>query len=116
MTRRAGDLRAVARRAAHGDPHATAAITLGARAAGRAPGGLADALGPHRVVVAGGVPLIGALHQDALCAAFAGELVQPLRRLRPTAPRDGPDPAVLGAAAPTRTSPQRPPHTTGAQR
>ncbi|WP_448320073.1 ROK family protein, partial [Streptomyces sp. CO7] len=44
-------LQTVAARAALGDAHATAAITLGARAAGRVLGGLANALGPHRVVV-----------------------------------------------------------------
>ncbi|MEU7404380.1 ROK family protein, partial [Streptomyces sp. NPDC044948] len=66
-------LQTVAERAAAGDGHATEAITLGARATGRALGGLANALGPHRVVVTGGVPRIGALYRDALCAAFAAE-------------------------------------------
>ncbi|MDH6228234.1 ROK family protein [Streptomyces sp. MJP52] len=109
-------LQTVAERAAHGDPHATAAVTLGARAAGRALGGLANALGPHRVVVAGGVPRIGALYQDALRAAFAAELMAPLRTLRPVPPRGGADAAVLGAAALTRTLPLHRPHTTGAPR
>jgi glucokinase len=111
---RADRLQTVAERAAHGDPHATAAITLGARAMGRALGGLANALGPHRVVVAGGVPRIGALYQDALCAAFAAELMPPLRTLRPVPPRGGADAAVLGAAALPRTLPLHQPHTTGA--
>ncbi|MFG2316143.1 ROK family protein [Streptomyces tendae] len=112
--RPADRLQTVAERAARGDPHAAAAITLGARAAGRALGGLANALGPHRVVVAGGVPRIGALYWDALCAAFAAELMPPLRGLRPRPPRGGADAAVLGAAALPRTLPLHHPHTTGA--
>ncbi|MFF6998930.1 ROK family protein [Streptomyces sp. NPDC008313] len=108
-------LQTVAQRAAHGDPHATAAITLGARATGRALGGLANTLGPHRVVVAGGVPRIGALYWDALCAAFAAELMPPLRALRPTPPCGGADAAVLGAALLTRTVPLHHPHPTGAR-
>ncbi|MGW0010814.1 ROK family protein [Streptomyces tendae] len=112
--RPADRLQTVAARAAEGDPHATAAITLGARATGRALGGLANALGPHRVVVAGGVPRIGTLYWDALCAAFAAELMRPLRELRPRPPRGGADAAVLGAAALPRTLPLHHPHTTGA--
>ncbi|MFB6554792.1 ROK family protein [Streptomyces sp. NPDC056405] len=107
-------LQIVAERAAHGDPHATSAITLGARATGRALGGLANALGPHRVVVAGGVPRIGPLYWDALCTAFAAELMPPLRALRPQPPRSGADAAVLGAAVLPRTLPLHQPHTTGA--
>ncbi|MEU9599313.1 ROK family protein [Streptomyces sp. NPDC048109] len=107
-------LQTVAARAADGDPHATAAITLGARATGRVLGGLANALGPHRVVVAGGVPRIGPLYWDALCAAFAAELMPPLRALCPRPPRGGADAAVLGAAALPRTLPLHHPHTTGA--
>ncbi|MFE5600801.1 ROK family protein [Streptomyces coelicoflavus] len=107
-------LQTVAERAARGDPHATTAITLGARATGRALGGLANALGPHRVVVAGGVPRIGALYWDALCAAFTAELMPPLRGLRPRPPRGGADAAVLGAAALPRTLPLHQPSTTGA--
>ncbi len=112
--RRADRLQTVAERAADGDPHATSAITLGARATGRALGGLANALGPHRVAVAGGVPRIGALYWDALCAAFTAELMPPLRALRPVPPHGGADAAVLGAAALTRTLPLHHPHTTGA--
>ncbi|WP_405698535.1 ROK family protein [Streptomyces coelicoflavus] len=107
-------LQTVAERAARGDPHATTAITLGARATGRALGGLANALGPHRVVVAGGVPRIGALYWDALCAAFTAELMPPLRDLRPRPPRGGADAAVLGAAVLPRTLPLHQPPTTGA--
>lgn len=107
-------LQTVATRAAQGDPHATAAITLGARATGRALGGLANVLGAHRVVVAGGVPRIGSLYWDALCAAFAAELMTPLRALNPLPPRGGADAAVLGAAVLTRTLPLHHPHTTGA--
>ncbi|MFH9576092.1 ROK family protein [Streptomyces sp. NPDC017454] len=106
-------LQTVAERAARGDTHATSAITLGARAVGRALGGLANALGPHRVVVAGGVPGIGALYWDALCTAFAAELMPPLRTLRPAAPNGGADAAVLGAAELTRTLPLHDPLTTG---
>ncbi|CAL9394215.1 ROK family protein [Streptomyces sp. enrichment culture] len=109
-------LERVAARAADGDPHATAAVVLGARAVGRALGGLANALGADRVVVGGGVPRIGALYLDALNAAFAAELMPPLRHLRPVPPRGGPDAAVLGAAALTRTLPLHHPRTIGAPR
>ncbi|WP_101254942.1 ROK family protein [Streptomyces barkulensis] len=106
-------LETVAERAVRQDPHAVSAITTGARAAGRVLGGLANALGPHRVVVGGGVPRIGALYRDALCAAFAAELMPPLRTLRPVPPVGGDDAAVLGAAALTRTLPLHPPRTSG---
>ncbi|WP_439812883.1 ROK family protein [Streptomyces sp. P9-2] len=110
-------LETVAARAAQAEPHATAAVVLGARAAGRALGGLANALGADRVVLAGGVPRIGALYLDALHAAFAAELMPPLRSLRPVSPRGGPDTAVLGAAALTSTLPlHHPDRTTGARR
>ncbi len=109
-------LETVAARAAEGEPHATAAIALGARAVGRALGGLANALGADRVVVGGGVPRIGARYLDALNAAFAAELMPPLRKLRPVPPRGGADAAVLGAAALTRTLPLHHPLTTGVPR
>ena len=109
-------LERVAARAAEGEPHATAAIVLGARAVGRALGGLANTLGADRVVVGGGVPRIGARYLDALNSAFTAELMPPLRKLRPVPPRGGPDAAVLGAAALTRTLPLHHPHTTGAPR
>ncbi|MFF9484960.1 ROK family protein [Streptomyces sp. NPDC014676] len=108
----AARLETVAARAAEGEPHATAAIVLGAEAAGRALGGLANTLGADRVVVGGGVPRIGALYLDALNAAFTAELMAPLRGLRPVPPRGGPDAAVLGAAALTRTLPLHHPRTT----
>ncbi|MFP8885325.1 ROK family protein [Streptomyces mangrovi] len=110
----AGRLETVAERAARQDPHAVSAITTGARAAGRVLGGLANALGAHRVVVGGGVPRIGALYWDVLCAAFAAELMPPLRALRPVPPGGGDDAAVLGAAELTRTLPLHPPRTSGA--
>ncbi|MFE6887224.1 ROK family protein [Streptomyces sp. NPDC057694] len=111
-----GPLQRVAAYARCGDPHAVAAITLGARAVGRALGGLANALGPDRVVVAGGVSRIGPLYQDALSEAFAAELMAPLAQLTPSAPRVGHDAAVLGGAALTRTLPLHSPRTTGASR
>ncbi|MEU2767067.1 ROK family protein [Streptomyces diastaticus] len=111
----ADSLHTVAERAARGDGLARSAVVHGARAAGRTLGGLANVLAPHRVVVAGGVPRIGALYRDALCDAFAAELMPPLRGLRPAAPLGGADAAVLGAAALARTLSPRPAHTTGAQ-
>ncbi|MFB6988787.1 ROK family protein [Streptomyces sp. NPDC056304] len=98
-------LETVAARAARGDAAAVRAITVGAAATGHVLGGLANALGPDRVVVGGGVPRIGPLYGDALTAAFAAELMPPLRRLRPEAPLFGADAAVLGAAALTTTLP-----------
>ncbi|WP_306316743.1 MULTISPECIES: ROK family protein [unclassified Streptomyces] len=101
---RADRLQTVAERAAAGDREAAEAIAVGARATGRLLGGLANALGPDRVVVAGGVPRIGPLYWDALTLAFAGELMAPLRDLRPVGPRFGSDAAVLGAASLVRTT------------
>ncbi|MFI9728933.1 ROK family protein [Streptomyces sp. NPDC052092] len=110
-------LETVAARAARGEPHAVAAVVLGAEATGRALGGLANALGADRVVVGGGVPRIGALYLDALHAAFTGELMPPLKGLRPVPPGGGPDTGVLGAAALTSTLPlHHPDRTTGAPR
>lgn len=98
-------LETVAGRAAQGDADAVHAITTGAVAAGQALGGLANALGPDRVVVGGGVPRIGPLYGDALAVAFAAELMPPLRGLVPQAPLFGHDAAVLGAAALTTSLP-----------
>ncbi|MFJ9086725.1 ROK family protein [Streptomyces sp. NPDC102384] len=103
-------LQTVAERAAAGDDDALRAITIGATATGRALGGLANALGPDRVVVAGGVPRIGPLYRDTLDRSFAGELLPLLRHLRPQEPRGGADAAVLGAAALTATAPLHHPH------
>uniref|UniRef100_A0AAU2VL71 ROK family protein n=1 Tax=Streptomyces sp. NBC_00008 TaxID=2903610 RepID=A0AAU2VL71_9ACTN len=98
-------LETVAVRAARGEPAAVSAITTGAAAAGQVLGGLANAFGPDRVVVGGGVPRIGPLYEDALRAAFVSELMQPLRGLVPRAPLLGHDAAVRGAAALTTTLP-----------
>ncbi|MFJ5721239.1 ROK family protein [Streptomyces sp. NPDC093149] len=98
-------LETVAARAARGDAAAVRAITVGAAATGHVLGGLANALGPDRVVVGGGVPRIGPLYGDALATAFAAELMPPLRGLTPEAPLFGADAAVLGAAALTTTLP-----------
>ncbi|MFF9347653.1 ROK family protein [Streptomyces sp. NPDC014734] len=98
-------LESVAARAARGDADAVRAITVGAAAAGHVLGGLANALGPDRVVVGGGVPRIGPLYGDALAAAFASELMPPLRGLVPEPPRFGADAAVRGAAALTTLLP-----------
>jgi glucokinase len=108
-----GPLQDVAERARRGDAQAAAVITRGARAVGRVLGGLANALGPDRVVVAGGVPRIGALYEEALTAAFAAELMPLLQDLTIRPPRVGHDAAVLGAAALTRTLPLHTPRTTG---
>ncbi|GAA3480141.1 ROK family protein [Streptomyces yanii] len=98
-------LETVAERAGRGDADAVHAITTGAAATGRVLGGLANALGPDRVVIGGGVPRIGPLYGDALAAAFAAELMPPMRGLAPVAPLFGNDAAVLGAAALTTTLP-----------
>ncbi|MFJ3247216.1 ROK family protein [Streptomyces sp. NPDC088770] len=111
--RTADGLQTVAERAAAGDATARQAITTGARATGSAVGGLANALGPHRVVIGGGVPRIGDLYWSALTDAFRAELMAPLRPLRPVPPRLGSDAAVLGAALLTRTAS---PHFTGGPR
>lgn len=111
--RHAGRLEDVAALAADGDEPAVRAVTTGATAAGRALGGLANALGPDRVVVAGGVTRIGRLYWSALTAAFTAELMAPLHGLRPEPPRFGHDAAVVGAATLTRTLPL---HSPGAPR
>ncbi|MFG2595506.1 ROK family protein [Streptomyces sp. NPDC048462] len=98
-------LETVAVRAARGDADAVSAITTGAAAAGQVLGGLANAFGPDRVVVGGGVPRIGPLYESALRTAFAAELMAPLRGLVPRTPLLGHDAAVRGAAALTATLP-----------
>ncbi|MER5846708.1 ROK family protein [Streptomyces sp. NPDC002012] len=98
-------LETVAARAARGEAAAVRVITTGAAATGHVLGGLANALGPDRVVVGGGVPRIGPLYGKALTAAFTAELMPPLRGLVPEAPRFGADAAVLGAAALTTVLP-----------
>ncbi|MGQ4730879.1 MULTISPECIES: ROK family protein [Streptomyces] len=98
-------LETVGARAAEGDQAAVHAITTGAAAMGRALGGIANTLGPDRVVVGGGVPHIGGLYRDALASAFTAELMPPLRRLVPVPPLHGKDAAVLGAAVLTTTLP-----------
>lgn len=103
--RSAERLESVAEHAAAGDVLAVRAITIGAAAAGRVLGGLANTLAPELVVVGGGVTLIGPLYRDAMTAAFTAELIPPLRGLRPVPPRLGTDAAVLGAAALTATAP-----------
>ncbi|MDI3421484.1 ROK family protein [Streptomyces luteolus] len=102
---RAERLQTVAARADRGDAAAAEAIAVGARAAGRALGGLANALGPDRVVVGGGVTGLGPRYLDPLAASFAAELLAPLRRLRPEPPRFGADAAVRGAALLPSTAP-----------
>ncbi|MFD4034469.1 ROK family protein [Streptomyces sp. NPDC058637] len=109
----AARLEVVAARAATGDQAAVRAITAGASAAGRALGGLANAVGPDRVVIGGGVPHIGPLYRDVLNEAFAAELMPPLRGLVPQPPLHGRDAAVLGAAALTVALPL---HRPGAHR
>ncbi|MFF0853162.1 ROK family protein [Streptomyces sp. NPDC003388] len=101
----AARLETVAARAARGEETAVRAITTGAAAAGRVLGGLANALGPDRVVVGGGVPRIGPLYTDALTAAFTAELMPALRGLTPEPPLFGHDAATLGAAALTTALP-----------
>ncbi|MFG2221892.1 ROK family protein [Streptomyces sp. NPDC048644] len=95
----AGRLEDVVRRADAGERAAADAIAVGARAAGRALGGLANALGPGHVVVGGGVPKAGARYWSALRRAFAAELMAPLGGLVPRPPRHGHDAPLLGAAA-----------------
>ncbi|MFC9675169.1 ROK family protein [Streptomyces sp. NPDC056949] len=103
-------LETVAERAASGDEPAVRAIVTGAIAAGRVLGGLANTLGPDRVVVGGGVPRIGPLYWDALTEAFATELMPPLARLLPSRPLFGVDAAVIGAARlPTQVPLHAPP-------
>ncbi|UNS95423.1 ROK family protein [Streptomyces tubbatahanensis] len=101
--RRADRLETVAAHASAGEAAAERALTTGARATGRALGGLANVVGPHRVVVGGGVPRVGDRYWSALTDAFRAELMPPLHDLRPVRPRFGPDAAVLGAALLTRT-------------
>ncbi|WP_037571245.1 ROK family protein [Phaeacidiphilus oryzae] len=91
-------LEEVVRRAEGGDRAAAGAVELGARAAGRALGGLANAIGPDRVVVGGGVPGIGKRYWSALRAGFAAELLPPLADLVPQPPAHGADAPLLGAA------------------
>ncbi|WP_411732484.1 ROK family protein [Paeniglutamicibacter sp.] len=102
--RRGGDTsvphaRAVFARAAAGDVLAAAAIDTAATAAGRALGGLANTLDPEAVIVSGGLAEAGETWWGPLRAAFAAELIGPLKSLAPQPARLGADAALAGAAS-----------------
>lgn len=78
---------------------ATAALTEGARALGRALAGLVNTVDPERVVVGGGVASVGAPFWDPLTEAFAAELLPGPAAVRPVLAALGPRAAVIGAAA-----------------
>lgn len=93
------DARAVFARAAAGDLLALAAIDTAATAAGRALGGLANALDPAAVIVSGGLAEAGDPWWAPLRAAFAAELIGPLSSLIPQPAALGADAALAGAAS-----------------
>lgn len=94
------DLREVAALAVEAaGERATAALTEGARALGRALAGLVNTLDPERVVVGGGVASVGAPFWEPLTEAFAAELLPGPAALRPVPAQLGPRAAVIGAAA-----------------
>ncbi|MFL4473921.1 ROK family protein [Paeniglutamicibacter sp. MACA_103] len=95
----ATDARAVFARATDGDVIAAAAIHTAATAAGRALGGLANALDPEAVIVSGGLADAGEPWWGPLRAAFAAELIGPLASLAPQAAALGADAALAGAAS-----------------
>ncbi|GLW70832.1 transcriptional regulator [Kitasatospora phosalacinea] len=92
------DLRAVAALAADGDALASAVLATGARALGRAVGGLANVLDPDLVLIGGGVSHCGPPWWEPLRAAFAAELLPPLAELPLTPCALGTTAALVGAA------------------
>lgn len=94
----ADDARAVAELARAGDPAAGEALTLAARAAGQAIGGLANVLDPEVVIVTGGLAGAGPLWWAPMEEAARAEAMPPLKGIpiRPAAL--GPLAAVAGAA------------------
>ncbi|MFJ5229016.1 ROK family protein [Kitasatospora sp. NPDC088391] len=111
------DLRAVAALAADGDPLAARTLATGARALGRALGGLANVLDPDLVLIGGGVAHCGPSWWEPLRAAFAAELLPPLAQLALTPCRLGTGAAIVGAARLARQHLPRPdravPHRSG---
>ncbi|MFE1318410.1 ROK family protein [Kitasatospora phosalacinea] len=94
----APDLRAVAALAAQGDPLAADVLATGARALGRALGGLANVLDPDLLLIGGGVAHCGPAWWNPLRAAFTAELLPPLAHLPLTPCALGPTAAIIGAA------------------
>ncbi|MFG1912153.1 ROK family protein [Kribbella sp. NPDC048928] len=94
----AGDLRAVAERAAAGDQVAAEVIEYGGTAVGSALGGLVNMLDPHEVVIGGGVAGLGVLWWNALRAEFRREALPRLADVPVSAARLGNDAALIGAA------------------
>ncbi|MEV0193693.1 ROK family protein [Kitasatospora purpeofusca] len=91
------DLRAVAALAEEGDALALRTLERGATALGQALGGLANVLDPDLVLVGGGVAGCGEAWWQPLRAAFAAELLPPLRGLEPVPGRLGTAAALVGA-------------------
>lgn len=93
------DLRAVARLAEQGDPHARAALEEGARIFGLALNGLVSVYDPEVLVIGGGVPEVGALWWTPFEQALRqGNMPAPKQvALRPA--EMGWQAALIGAAA-----------------
>ncbi|MDQ4489868.1 ROK family protein [Sinomonas sp. ASV486] len=81
-----------------GDPTARAAVSVAARAAGQAAGGLANALDPEAIVISGGLADAGPLWWDAMEAAFRAELMPPLASMPLLRASLGGAAALIGAA------------------
>ncbi|GHG42367.1 transcriptional regulator [Sinomonas cellulolyticus] len=81
-----------------GDSVAVAAISVAARAAGQAAGGLANILDPELIVVSGGLADAGPLWWEAMEAAFRAELMPPLAALPLVRASLGGAAALAGAA------------------
>lgn len=93
------DFRAVAARAAEGDPVASDVVELGGAAIGSAIGGLVNVLDPHVVVVGGGVTGAGESWWTALTDAVRIEVLPALADTPVVASTLGNDAALVGAAA-----------------
>ncbi|MEU8158866.1 ROK family protein [Micromonospora parva] len=94
-----GDLRAVAVRAADGDPIAREVVLLGGAAVGSAVGGLVNMLDPAVVVIGGGVAGLGDAWWQALRDAVRRETLPVLDDVPVLASTLGSDAPLLGAAA-----------------
>ncbi|MFF0557503.1 ROK family protein [Streptomyces sp. NPDC004266] len=94
----AGSLAEVSTRAGVGDRAARYVLGRGARALGEALGGIVNMTDPELVLVSGGVSNCGPEWWEPLRAAFAAEVLPPLKDVELRTGALGGDAAVLGAA------------------
>lgn len=99
------DTREVFSLAAAGDQSATAAIEVGAAAAGQSVGGLINILDPEVVVISGGLADAGASWWEPMERSLRSELLAPLANVPVVRATLGNTAAIVGAASLILTSP-----------